>query len=381
MVFLDEPERLIADELALVNDATFYSISAVADWTTVATKNITLAKQLIVMIKANFHSYLSSGSNYWNGRIKIDGTPLWTLGGTYSPNLGNDYLTPDIYVLLTAGAHAITFDAATWALGTNGAVGVSFIFIAQLNFNDALSGGPWDSGGVSVPAGVQTTLLNQNVTIPAGRSTPIGPIANYSLFIFVVAKDAGASPVRQTHMKNSGDSNDASKINVTLFVNDAQVNFNARTNDDADERVDNPSYGTGAKGYYVYRASVNQALNIKVKAYDSDGATVECYVTAFLCPWISPGVDYQPVTFDFSDGSTFYAMLEPLYENAATKSSKIGKARFKSFGDATDFYSVASGINILTHSYTFDVVKVATSEWHVVSTTYICISYVGVDMR
>lgn len=282
MVLMCEQERLIADELALVNDATFYSIGVVTDWTTIATKNITLAKQLIVMIKTNFHSALdgSGSANYWNGRIKVDGIPLWTLGGTCSNTIpGNDYSTPDIYILLGAGAHTITFDAAMWvAGGTSRAVGVNFIFIAQLNFNDVL-GGAYESVNTSVPAGVQTVVLDPHLAISAARSTPIGPIANYALFVFVVVEDVAASPVRQTHMKNIGESNDDSKINITLFIRhynnstdphtpqeSVQVNFTARTNDDTDGNATNPSYGRGAKGTYVYYTPTNSDIDVIVQA-------------------------------------------------------------------------------------------------------------------
>lgn len=73
--------------------------------------------------------------------------------------------------------------------------------------------------------------------------------------------------------------------------------------------------------------------------------------------------------------------LEPLYDNGTSYSSKVGKQRFKSFGGATDYYSILSGTGIVQHSYTFDVVDVASSVWLVSSTTIVCISYVGVEAR
>ena len=63
-----------------------------------------------------------------------------------------------------------------------------------------------------------------------------------------------------------------------------------------------------------------------------------------------------------------------------TKNSKIGKIRSVSYGDATDYYSAASGTGILSHSYTFEIVKVPTVSVFA-SGLGACLSYVAVDMR
>jgi hypothetical protein len=370
MVLLVEQERLFADELQVVSDSNTYGAS-LGDWTTKKSYNVTLSKQLIVFVKATFNvANLVFGA----GRITVDGYSLWSTGGFSNQSI----TSPDIYILLAAGSHTFNFDMAIWSGVAGGSV--SFIYIGQLNFNDALSVGPLDSGAVSIPAGVDTLLINQNVTIPAGRATPMGPIANYSLFIFVYAFDASASPTRQTHMKSSGESNDGGKINVKLFINDVQVNWGPRANDDADGNTSNPSYGRGSRGTYCYPMVAGQTFNIKVKAYDSVAATVQCYVRAFLCPWITCGADYQPVTLDFPQGSTFYVFLEPLYVDTV-KYSKLGKVRFKSFGDSTDYYSTVSGTGILQHAYTFDPVAAAAIVWVVSCVDIVCISYVAADVK
>jgi len=51
-----------------------------------------------------------------------------------------------------------------------------------------------------------------------------------------------------------------------------------------------------------------------------------------------------------------------------------------SYGDTTDFYSTASGIGILSHSYTFETVSV-TDVTIVVNGLGGCISMVGLDER
>lgn len=374
MVLLAEQERLYADELVLVNDTSTYGISAVQDWTLLKTYNLNLAKQLVVMIRADYQGY--NGGNA--GRIDLDDKTIWTSGGK-SPSTGT-YPTPDMYFLLLSGAHTVKFYGCMWTIGTGGWSQFTNIYIGQLNFNDTIGGGPWDSGSIGLATG-QNTMQNQNITIPASRVLPVGSIINYSLFVFVTAKDMSGSPTRRTHMKNPGESNDSGKINIQLFINGVQVSWTSRANDDADGNTTNPSYGRGADGYYAIPVAANQTLNIQVQAYVNASATAECYLTAFLCPWITPAQDYQPVDFIFPQGSTFYAWLEPLYNNSTAFASKIGMKRFKSFGDSTDYYSVVSGTGILQHSYMLDVVDVGSATWVVSSTTIVCISYLAVDVR
>jgi len=375
MVLLSEQERLYADELMLVNDIATYSLSSVADWTTEKSCNVNLPKQLIVMIKAEW--VLTTNGN-GAGRITVDGYPVWSTGGL-AP--GADVTSPDIYVLLAAGAHTINFDCACFNTTGGMTVSVRNIYIGQLNFNDMLSSGPWDSGSVSLPQSTLITVLNKNITIPASRTLPVGTIINYSLLVYVVAKSAAGG--RETHMKNVGDSNDSAKVNTTLYINDVQVNWTSRANDDADGSASNPTYGRGADGVYIYPVVANQTLNIKVKMWiDFAGNYGEVYLCAFLCPWITPmGTDYSPVDLVFAQCSVFYAYLEPLGADL-TKSSKLGMKRFKSFGDSTDYYSVVSGTGILQHSYTLDVVDVPSIIWTVTCTyAIVCISYVAVDAK
>jgi hypothetical protein len=374
MVLLVEQERLYADELQLFSDAGPYGITAVADWTLGHTYTVVLTKQLIVFI----HATVQVNNADCAARIDVDGVPVWSTGGiTAGKN------TPDIFVLLAAGSHTIKLWTAMWVAGASPYVRFATIFIGQLNFRDVLGSGPWDSGNIGISD--DTVLLDKTVTIPAGRQTPIGQIQQYSLFVFVVAKDVtgGLGGVRATHMKNVGDSGDASKINVKLFINTVQVSWTTRVNDDADGNAANPTYGKGSLGQHWAIVTPNQSLRIQVEANLGGGGfeTAEAYMVAFLCPWITIGVDAQPVLLSFSQGSTFYVYLEPLYVDSS-KSSKIGKLRFKSFGDATDYYSIVSGTGILIHSYTFETVDVASVQWVISGASFsFCISYIGVDVR
>jgi hypothetical protein len=374
MVLLSEQERLYADELQILNDPGPYGVSSNQDWDTVKTSTFTLPKQLIVMVRAEFYTEPIGTASNGAGRITVDGAPVWGTGGMA---MSTTIPSPDIYILLAAGSHTINFDLCQWA--GSGHVDVHNLYIGQLNFNDKL-GNNWDSGSVALGAGNWTTVLNQNITIPAARTTPLGTINRYSLFVYAVAKQPGGT--RITHMKNPGDSMDGGKLNVGLWINGSQVSWAQKANDDADGSANNPSYGLGcADGVYISSVAPGQTLNIKVQIYVDGAKNGEVYLFAFLCPWITPMVDYSPVNLIFPQGSVFYAYLEPLYSDQ-TKSSKLGMTRFKSFGDSTDFYSVASGTGILQHSYTLDVVDVLSCVWIVsCSTAIVCISYIAVDAK
>jgi hypothetical protein len=372
MVLLAEQERLYADELQLVNDAGPYTMSGTQNWYGLKTYTVTLSKQLILYITAGWSV---PGGTYGAFCLAIDGYTVWASGGISGSASGN---IPDMYIMLPSGSHTITFYGAIW--NGSGGLSLSNIYIGQVNFNDKVGPGIAYSGSVSVPAATQTTVLNQNVTVPT-RALPIGSLANYSAFIFVCAYDVSGSPTRQTHLKNPGESNDAGKINVQLFINGSQVSWTGRANDDADGSSSNPSYGVRACGYLWTTVAANQTLNVQVQAYDSAGATVYAVAAILLCPWITPAQNYSPVSLSFSQGSTFYAWLEPLHNNTSQFASKIGKQRFYSFGDSTDYYSVLAGTGILQHTYMFDVCDVASSVWLIVSTTIVCVSYVGADIR
>jgi hypothetical protein len=103
------------------------------------------------------------------------------------------------------------------------------------------------------------------------------------------------------------------------------------------------------------------------------------YISIVFSPWILPTSDSEPLTLDFPQGSTLYITTEPLFTNP-TKSIKIGKVRAVSFGDSTDYYSTASGVGILSFSYTFETVEVGKCAL-MVSGFGGCISIVGVDVR
>lgn len=382
MPLFAEQERLYADELSLSSDSTEYEEHAAThDWTARKTVTFTTTKDLILCVKANFWSVVGASVAKGAMRITIDDKPIWASGGKSLPaGATSNFLTPDIFVYLASGAHHLDFDTAVWVLGSIQKFGINSHNVGLLNFNDKL-GSITDSGSVANGAGVLTTILNVNVTVPAARKLPIGDLAHYSALIDIVAVDSHTSPTRRTKMLQIGESNVAAHNNCHLFINDVEVNWTDHLDDDEDADASNAGYGLGAKGIYIVGdVDPGQTFNVKVKSYCDGDSHTEVFGQVLLCPWLSPQVDYSPVTLKFGQGSTFYAVLEPLNIDTS-KSGKLGKTRFHSFGDATDFYDVESGTGILIQSYSFEVVDVESCTWIVSCTSIICISYLGVDLR
>jgi len=102
------------------------------------------------------------------------------------------------------------------------------------------------------------------------------------------------------------------------------------------------------------------------------------YFSVVLCPWIL-GSLCQPVSLAAPQGSTVYIVTEPTFVNE-TKSVKVGKPRGIDWGDSASYYYVNSGVDILTSSYTFDVVDITKAVLYV-SGVGGCVGIIAVDVR
>jgi hypothetical protein len=63
-----------------------------------------------------------------------------------------------------------------------------------------------------------------------------------------------------------------------------------------------------------------------------------------------------------------------------TKSVKVGKPRGIDWGDSASYYYVNSGVDILTSSYTFDVVDITKAVLYVTGVGG-CVGIIAVDVR
>jgi hypothetical protein len=158
-------------------------------------------------------------------------------------------------------------------------------------------------------------------------------------------------------------------VNCWAYTSGAATNF---------ENVGDATTGReNAWANYFGVADIGQDITVTITK--DNGSTV-VHICVVACPWILPDVTtYEPIALTIPQGSTIYLMLEPMHLNP-TKTLKLGKARAITWGDATDFYSTASGTGILTHNYTFQEVKNG-AVLLVMSGLGGCISSIGVDIR
>jgi hypothetical protein len=242
-----------------------------------------------------------------------------------------------------------------------------------LNFPDKQRNN-FDSGSVSVPAATELTILDEDFTTPATRKLAVGSIKKY---VCVVSVYAHTDSYAINKLLNPGESNVANWDNWKIFLDDAQKTWTERN---ADKLVSDHN-APGGYGRYVIALDPSTEYNLKLKAYNGCASSRNCraYVDIILCPWILSDVDYEPVSLDFPQGSTLYVVLEPLGQNP-TKYARVGKQRFMSFGDTSDYYASSSGTGILSFDYTFETVEVVNSILHVKGLGG-CVSIIGVDAR
>lgn len=372
-MLLCEQVRIVADEEILVNDASNYDApsGSLHDWTTRATKNVILGSQKIVYVKFAA-SQVGSNANC-AGRCTLDGIPIVASGTvTYG-----SATTREAFLLLAAGSYTFAFQSANWkAPNGNESVRISGIYIAALNFSDK-SGLSYDSGNVSCPLGSTTTVLSQQFTVGSSRKLPLGSIKKYTALITVHMLNTNE---RSNIPKNAGESDTTSRVNWKIYLGTTQYSWTNRK-EDYNASTDNQSYGIGAYGSLSVALDADTQYTLRIDVYNAIATprTCRCYVRILICPWIIPASEHQPVDLDFPQGSTIYVVTEPLNSDP-TKTSKIGKQRFMSFGDSTDYYSTASGTGILSHNYTFESVQVSNCIL-LIGGNGGCISILAVDIR
>jgi hypothetical protein len=309
--------------------------------------------------------------------LLLDGVPIIATGAI---DPGTPSVTRQIYLILTAGTYAFKFQCC--ARNRGGQIQVKDIKFAALNFPDKQRNN-WDSGEVSCPYYQETTLINQNFTTPATRKLAVGSIKKYVAIITLYTYHHTGSPTLYvaSKIKNVGESNDGNFYNWRIFLDDVQKNWTERR-DDWGTSYSEDCQDSGAYGRCAIALSPNTQYNLKIKAYNGVGqtGTGRAVVEVIICPWFLADVDYEPVSLDFLQGSTLYVLVEPLHDNTTTKFVRVGKQRFKSFGDATDYYSSLSGTGILDFDYTFETVEVVNSILNVKGFGG-CVSMIGVDVR
>jgi hypothetical protein len=351
MGLLSEQVRRILKEESLIDVSSQYSTSS-TNWATMHNYgSIVLSEDSIIAFRYNYGRITAAGSEKCNHRLKIGGVAVV---GYPRADDGPDVVYGIFF--LQAGTYSVVMEGiADYFDGSNyGKPYVNSFKLGKLSLSDTQGGN----------LAQYVTAITKNLT---ARTTCIGTVKNGTAAIIVCAY----TPSAQTNMENVGESltND-----VNISVDGVQQNWTERKQDNI-TGSHNPVYGA-ALGWLriVLSAGADHTISITK-------GNVDTVVNISLCfsPWIlSADTAFEPVSLDFPQGSTLYVTLEPLSANP-TKNINLGKKRAVSFGSATDYYSTASGTDILSWNYAFEIVEVnvllTVDGWGG------CVSYIGVDVR
>ena len=325
-----EQVRQLNSEANLINDTTVYTRNDAAWGTLKDYGNIILSEDSLVVFKFN----IQSASAY---RLKIGSFYVY---GCFTVGVKTGI------AFVAAGTYAVVMEQKN--SGGSGSIG--YFQLGKAKFSDV------NNSNLAAYSSVISLTVAQ-------RSPPsfFGTLKNAVFAVLVWAKTPGA----QTNFENVGD---ALTNGVQLSVDGVQVNWTTRIQDTTSDET--------ACGNFYESLSVGSAHTFTI---GKDNANTVVHISIVACPWLLATVDNEPMTLDFAQGSTLYVTLEPL-DKDPTKNSKIGKVRAVSYGDATDFYSTASGTGILSHTYTFEIVAVSDVSVFVNGFGG-CISLVGLDER
>jgi hypothetical protein len=379
-MLLSEMVRKIRSEEELFKDTNTYTVNTPTDWVTRVSKTIQLTEPSIIHFYFELF-YLTqpySGTiAYGNARVLVDGVPACSTGEQgWGPDGGAQVTVPRSgYIHLGAGSHTLDFQVSGYRF-SDGYIRLQNVQLRKLKFSDT-AGLMVNSGYVNAPNAAETTIINQNITIPS-RRTVAGGLKQVPVQMILYMERQNW---RNSVLLNPGEGNVNGKLNWKLYINDVQTAWSERKGDFDSGLTDNQSYSEGAYGLYRGLRTAGETLNVKVKAYNAVGSdvSVRAVLNHFACPWIITSVEYEPLSLDFPQGSTLYLTLEPLSLNP-TKTLKLGKKRAWSFGDSTDYYSAASGTDILSWSYTFEILK-ASDCLLLIGGDGGCISAIAVDVR
>jgi hypothetical protein len=334
-MFLSEMVRHVGDESNVINDATQYSRTNAAWGTLHDYGTVNPATAGIYIIKFEIDS--DTANAFF--RLKIGGNLVF----------GHTVPFPSPFVLHAIILHLPTGSQSVIAESRADTVFIKNFQMGRCEFSDV------DAENLQVYSSTLTLNL-------ASRALPLGTTKKAILAINCGAYTSGA----QTNFENIGDS---LTNGVSLSIEGSQVDWTDRTQDSGSEEY----------AWAEYFAPEDLDEDITVVITKDNGSTVVT-ISVIFCPWILSDITtHEPIDLNFPQGSTIYVMLEPLFTNP-TKNLKIGKVRAISWGDTTDFYSTASGTNIVQHDYQFQEVKNGA----VLLYTYGrggCISSIGVDIR
>ncbi len=313
MPLLTEQERLIMSDISLIDDTTDYHTASSTFVTLNDYGNVTLPTAGILLI-----AFTSTNSSVNNGNIRI--------------KVGSKYVL-SLFIVSGNGsqAGAIYLAAGTYDILAEGCVGGNTVHISNMKvgyttFND-LQGSA---------EGVYSSSISLTV---ANRKTPVGALTQATWLVQAFAN----TPSGQANFENVGDS---LTNGISITIDGVQVSWNSRQQDALSQGA--------ASAILALPYSVGSAHTVEITKRN---ANTVVNISIIACPWILSSTIYEPVAFDFSQGSTYYCTLNALFTDP-TKFIGIGIARGISFGASFDYYNSSSATGLLAYSITMDVYDV-----------------------
>ena len=369
-MLLAEQVRNLANEENVVNHATDYLDTAITDWVTKVTHNITVAEAGLLILAAEM-SMGTTSSDEGGVRVLLDDVPILCSGGVRG-NVGTlkRYgMTP-----ISAGAHTIKQQSAVWQ-DNNAWLYWRDLKAGVIHLSD-LTKSRVDSGFNNVAATASYDSFSADVNVPATRNLCCGQIGKYLVHIFVIAY---ADDCRLSDLKNAAEGGTANRLNWWVKKDTVKIDWTERRDEGFYSL--NPTMGEGCHGYVAFECSPGESFHIDINVVNNTAGAedVRTIVSIIITPWIFPfSGEYMPIDFDFPEGSTLYLVLEPLFSNP-TKYVRFGKARAIPF-TGCDYYASESGVDIIQWDYTFelfeiDAVELTLEGWGAILTVF------GVDIR
>lgn len=337
MPLLVEQERQVAQEANLINDPTAYS-RFTAGWGTLHDYgNVTLGTDGILLIK--FDASLNGSAGVGAIRIKVGSNYVY---GLIAPTTTTTF---GLAIWLTAGTYDVLVEGNVQS--ANYTVSIQNFQAGLTTFNDQQG------------AAVQTYSSGISLTI-ANRNTPVGALQNATYLVQCFGSTSGAV----TNFENIGDN---LTNGVSITVDGTQVNW--------DERNQDTGYGCGsAKTAQSLPVGSSHTITISKR-----NASTVVIISVIACPWILPNLVHMPVNLSFSQGSTLYCTLEPLFLNP-TKFVGVGAIHGITWGTADDYYSSLSGADLVNFSFMMDIEDILNNRL-IVKGLGGCIGIIGVDAR
>ena len=346
-------EQVRTKDQSLIEDATQYVGAAASGWATLKDYgNITLSEDAIIAFSYDYGMNAAGTATGCNHRLKIGGTIVCG----FPRNTAGPETVHGVFFLV-AGTYDVLMEGATDWLDASNYVKpyVQNFKLGKLSLSDVQ--------GCSLA--VYSAAITKNLP---QRKTCVGQLKNGNMIIIVSAY----TPSTSTQFANPGESLTRS---VTITVDGVQRSWTERRNDLPGGSF-SIIFGAGLGRLHI---SLAAGSDHTVSTWGLNSTTV-VNISLCYCPWLlSADTLFEPVSLDFPQGSTLYVVGEPLSANP-TKNIRVGKKRAVSFGSTDDYYSTASGTDILSWSYSFEIIEV-TNVALVMDGWGGCIGAIAADVR